>query len=180
MATRAGQADGSATMTGASAENLLARVTALLTAEAALLDRRRWHDWLSLYTEDGIFWAPAWAGDEAWTSDPQRQVSLIWADRGNLAARIFRVEGGDSFASMPLPLTVHLVTGIAVTSVAEETIEVQANWLVHSFLRISGTILRAGRYEYRLRRAGADLKIAQKKIFIHDDPITGAIDFYNI
>jgi 3-phenylpropionate/cinnamic acid dioxygenase small subunit len=167
-------------MTEGSGSDLLGSATALLTLEAALLDRRRWHDWLALYAEDGIFWAPAWAGDETWTSDPQRQVSLIWADRRNLAARIFRVEGGDSFASVPLPLTVHLVTGIAVTSAVEETVEVQANWLVHSFLRISGTILRAGRYEYRLRRVGTELKIVQKKIFIHDDPITGAIDFYNI
>ena len=162
------------------ADDLLARATALLTLEAEYLDRRRWQDWLSLYTEDAVFWAPAWAGDETWTSDPQRQVSLIWADRLNLAARIFRVEGGDSFASVPLPLTVHLVTGIALTSVAAETVEVRANWLVHSFLRISGAIVRAGRYEYGLRRAGAELKIVRKKVFIHDDAITGAIDFYNI
>lgn len=160
--------------------NLLSRATSLLNLEAALLDDRRWHDWLELYAEDSIFWAPAWAGDEAWTTDPKRQVSLIWADRGNLAARIFRVEGGDSYASMPLPLTVHLITGIGVSSSAEDIAEVRANWLVHGFLRTSGTILRAGRYEYRLRQIGTDLKILQKKIFIHDDPITGAIDFYNI
>ena len=159
---------------------LVSRVTTLLNLEATLLDDRRWHDWLALYTEDCIFWAPAWAGDETWTSDPQRQVSLIWADRRNLAARIFRVEGGDSYASMPLPLTVHLVTGVTVVSSAEDVMEVRANWLVHSFLRTSGAILRAGRYEYRLRRIDADLRILRKKILIHDDAITGAVDFYNI
>jgi len=160
--------------------DLLGRAAALLALEATLLDRRRWHDWLALYTDDSVFWAPAWAGDQTWTTDPQRQVSLIWADRRSLAARIFRVEGGDSYASMPLPLTVHLVSGVTMISALEETIEVHANWLVHSFLRTSGTILRAGRYEYALRREGAGLKIARKKIFIHDDPITGAVDFYNI
>jgi len=160
--------------------DLAESVASLLNLEATLLDRRRWHDWLALYTEDCVFWAPAWAGDETWTTDPMRQVSLIWADRRSLAARIFRVEGGDSYASMPLPLTIHLVSGVAVTSAVDDTVEAQANWLVHSFLRISGTILRAGRYEFRIKRVGADLKIAQKKIFVHDDPITGAIDFYNI
>ncbi len=167
-------------MVETSDSGLLSRATALLTLEAELLDDRRWHDWLELYAEDAIFWAPAWAGDETWTTDPKRQVSLIWADRRNLAARIFRVEGGDSYASMPLPLTVHLVTGISVSSSAEDIAEVRANWLVHSFLRTSGAILRAGRYEYRLRQIGTDFKIVQKKIFIHDDSITGAIDFYNI
>jgi 3-phenylpropionate/cinnamic acid dioxygenase small subunit len=163
------------------AENdLLARATSLLNLEAALLDDRRWHDWLELYTEDSIFWAPAWASDETWTTDPKRQVSLIWADRRNLAARVFRVESGDSYASMPLPLTVHLVTGIAVASSSGDAVEVRANWLVRSFLRTSGAIVRAGRYEYKLRKIAADLKILQKKILIHDDPITGAIDFYNI
>jgi len=160
--------------------DLLARAAALLNLEAALLDDRRWHDWLELYAEDAIFWAPAWIGDETWTTDPKRQVSLIWADRRNLAARIFRVEGGDSYASMPLPLTIHLVTGVAVSSSAEEMVEVRANWLVQSFLRTSGAILRAGRYEYRLRQTGMDMKILQKKILIHDDAITGAIDFFNI
>lgn len=160
--------------------DFLGAATSLLTLEAALLDQRRWHDWLALYTEDSVFWAPAWKGDETWTTDPMRQVSLIWADRRNLEARIFRVEGGDSYASMPLPLTVHLVTGITIAASGEAGIEARANWLVHGFLRTAGAILRAGRYEYKLRRAGADLKIAQKKIFIHDDPITGAIDFYNI
>jgi 3-phenylpropionate/cinnamic acid dioxygenase small subunit len=159
---------------------LLARATSLLNLEVTLLDGRRWHDWLELYTEDGIFWAPAWVTDETWTTDPKRQVSLIWADRQNLAARIFRVEGGDSYASMPLPLTVHHVTAVTVTASAGDTHEVRANWLVHSFLRTSGAILRAGRYEYRLQQIGPDLKILQKKIFIHDDAIVGAIDFYNI
>lgn len=167
-------------MAETSASDLLGAATALLSLEAALLDQRRWHDWLALYTDDGIFWAPAWVGDEAWTTDPMRQVSLIWADRRNLEARVFRVEGGDSYASMPLPLTVHLVTGVTVAPSAESVVDARANWLVHSFLRTSGTILRAGRYEYRLRQIGRDLKIAQKKIYIHDDPITGAIDFYNI
>ena len=161
-------------------DGLASRVVSLVNLEARLLDDRRWHDWLALYTEDCIFWAPAWVGDETWTTDPQRQVSLIWADRRNLAARIFRVEGGDSYASMPLPLTVHLVTGIAVTSSAGDVMEVRANWLVHSFLRTSGAIVRAGRYEYRLRQIGAELSILRKKILIHDDGITGAIDFYNI
>lgn len=170
----------SATVIDTADNGLLARATALINLEARLLDERRWHDWLDLYTEDGLFWAPAWASDETWTSDPKRQVSLIWADRRNLAARIFRVEGGDSYASMPLPLTVHLVTGTTVMSSSGDAIEARANWLVHSFLRTSGAVLRAGRYEYRLRRIGADLKILQKKIFIHDDAVIGAIDFYNI
>lgn len=169
-----------ATTVGIADAGLLARATSLLNLEAALLDGRRWHDWLELYTEDSIFWAPAWATDETWTTDPKRQVSLIWADRRNLAARIFRVEGGDSYASMPLPLTVHLVTGVTVTASAGDTHEVGANWLVHSFLRTSGALVRAGRYEYRLGQVGPDLKILQKKIFIHDDAIIGAIDFYNI
>ena len=167
-------------MAEAPANDLFARAASLLNLEAALLDGRRWQDWLDLYTEDCLFWVPAWVSDETWTTDPRRQVSLIWADRRNLAARIFRVEGGDSYASMPLPLTVHLVTGIDVTSSAGDIAEVRANWLVHSFLRTSGAILRAGKYEYGLRQIGADLKIAKKKIFVHDDPITGAIDFYNI
>ena len=37
----------------AEAENLLYR-------EAALLDEGSWDDWLALFTEDAVFWMPAW------------------------------------------------------------------------------------------------------------------------
>jgi 3-phenylpropionate/cinnamic acid dioxygenase small subunit len=159
---------------------LVAEVGAFLAHEAALLDRRRWHDWLDLFAPEALYWAPAWNGDDEMTTDPSRQLSLIYADRNELEARIFRIESDDSYASMPLPHTVHIVACTGARRAGQGTIAAEANWLVHAFWRTSGPVLRAGRYEYELEQRPDALKIKRKKVFIHDDRVIGAIDLYNI
>ena len=89
---------------------LFERVSAFLGREAGLLDSRDWHEWLALFAPDAKYWAPAWVDDHKMTSDPTRQANLIYADRTELEARIFRIEGEDSYASMPLPHTSHVIT----------------------------------------------------------------------
>ena len=79
------------------------RAAEFLYREAWYLDTRRWDDWLALYTGDAVYWAPAMVGDEDWTDDPDNDVSLMYMDRAGLEARIFRIEGGDSYATDPLP-----------------------------------------------------------------------------
>lgn len=154
----------------------------LLYREAWLLDAKRWDDWLSLYADDAIYWAPAMVGDEGWTDDPDRDVSLMYMDRTGLEARIFRIEGGDSYATDPMPHTAHLVTNVLVHGEKEGLVIVTASWLVHSYLRVRGATTRGGLYEYALRPSGDGdgLRIVRKKIFIHDDRIVGPLDIYNV
>lgn len=159
---------------------LTAEVADLLNREAYLLDRREWDDWLALYGEDAVYWAPAFASDDEMVSDPDNDVSLMYMDRNGLAARIFRIESGDSYASDPLPWTAHLVTNMLVTDVRGDEIDASASWLVHSFSRAYGSIQRGGLYDYTLRREATGLVIARKKIMVFDDRITGPLDFYNI
>ena len=115
-----------------------AEAAELLHREAYLLDRRRWDDWLALYTEDAIFWVPAFASDDAMTTDPDNEVSLMYMDRPGLDARVFRLEAADSYANEPLPWTAHLVSNVMVTGATGSELEVAATWLVQSFRRIDG------------------------------------------
>lgn len=159
---------------------LFERASAFLGREAGLLDTRGWHEWLALFARDAVFWAPAWLDDYRMTSDPTRQTSLIYADRTELEARIFRIESEDSYASMPLPQTSHVITCTGVQRAADGLVKVQASWMVHYFWRTKGAFVRAGRYEYALREDGDTFKIVLKKIFVHDDRVVGPIDIYNI
>ncbi|MGB0632754.1 MAG: aromatic-ring-hydroxylating dioxygenase subunit beta [Alphaproteobacteria bacterium] len=156
------------------------QVAAFLHREAWCLDNKRWDDWLTLYAEDAVFWAPAMVGDEGWTDDPDNDVSLMYMDRAGLEARIFRIEGRDSYATDPLPHTAHLVTNVLIQGAVDGLLEVSATWMVHSYLRVRGGTVRGGLYEYRLREMPDGLKIVRKKIFIHDDRIIGPVDIYNI
>ena len=159
---------------------LAAEAADLLYREAHRLDRGAWQDWLALYTPDAVFWAPALAGEEGFSEDPDNDVSLIYLDRAGLEARIFRIEGRDSFASAPLPHTAHVVSNVLVTEIEGAEIAVSATWLVNSFRRSEAPILRAGRYAYVLRRVDAGLAIARKTVYVLDDRIVGPIDIFNI
>ena len=76
--------------------DLQIEVTHLVYREAMLLDRRRWDDWIDLYTEDAMYWVPAWANEEDTTNDPDTQLNLIYLrNRGGLEDRVFRIETRD-------------------------------------------------------------------------------------
>lgn len=159
---------------------LTAEVADLLAREAHCLDRRWWQDWLALYGEDAVLWAPAFASDDEMTTDPDTEVSLMYMDRNGLEARVVRIEGGDSYASTPLPWTAHLVTNVVVTRAEGDDVEASAAWLVHQFSRIYGPLTRGGLYDYALRRTPDGLRIVRKKIQVFDDRITGPLDIYNV
>ena len=152
----------------------------LLHLEAWFLDNRRWNDWLALYTNDAVYWVPAMDGDECWTKDPDKDVSLMYMDRAGLEARIFRIDGRDSYATDPIPHTAHLVTNVLVHGADEGLVQVTASWMVNSYLRTRGGLVRGGLYEYLLRATSDGLRIKTKKVFVHDDRIVGPIDIYNI
>jgi benzoate/toluate 1,2-dioxygenase subunit beta len=158
---------------------LFQEVSAFLAREARLLDDKNWQGWLDLFAPEGRLWAPAWIDDDAMTTDPATQASLIFAERADLEARVFRIEGDDSYATMPLPQTSHIVMCTEALESGDE-IHAQANWFVHFFWRTKGAHLRAGRYRHTLRRAGDEFKIVMKKVIIYDDRVVGPIDIYNI
>ncbi len=160
--------------------DLQAEVINLVYREAMLLDRRRWDDWIDLYTEGATYWVPAWASEEDTTDDPDTQLNLIYLrNRGGLEDRIFRIETRDSYASYPLDRTVHVVSNVLVENVDGDTIEATANCLVHSYGK-KGSLTRGGMYDFTLTRINGDLKISRKKIVFIDDRLEGPIDVYHL
>src|SRR5262249_52265515 len=89
-----------APLTGA---ELFTAVCQLLYREAALLDERKWEEWLGLYAEAAVFWMPSWASESQTTDDPEHELNLLYLKgRSHLEDRVFRLRTGDSFASVPM------------------------------------------------------------------------------
>ena len=155
-------------------------VTNLINRETSLLDRHRWDDWIDLYTEDAVYWVPAWRNEEETTDDPDRQLNLIYlSHRGGLEDRIFRIETRDSYASVPLDRTVHVVGNVLVEGVDGDEIEATANCLIHTYGK-KGAATRGSLYDYTFRRVDGALKISRKKITFIDDRLEGPIDVYHM
>ncbi len=85
----------------------------LIFREARLLDTGEWADWVAMYSEDAVFWVPAWLDEYTTTSDPRTQVSLLYHDaRRGLEERIARIESRKSITAPPLPRTVHQISNL--------------------------------------------------------------------
>lgn len=155
---------------------------ALLYREALALDRGEWDNWLALFTDDAVFWMPAWRDELTPTADPDRELSLIYyAGRAMLEDRVWRVRSGLSVASLPRPRVVHGVTNILVERAEGDEAEVSSSFTVHLYdKRSERTHVFFGRYEHGLRRVDGDWRIARKKILLLNDTIPTVVDFYSI
>lgn len=165
----------SASLTRAEAEDLLYR-------EAACLDDGAWDQWLALYADDAVFWAPAWRDEANPTSDPDRELSLIYYEsRAGLEDRVLRVRSGQSVASLPRPRCVHAVTNVRLLSAGDGMVELASSFTVHLHdVRADRSHVFFGRYEHSLRREGGAWLIARKKILLLNDTIPAVLDFYSV
>jgi 3-phenylpropionate/cinnamic acid dioxygenase small subunit len=155
-------------------------VEELIYREAALLDEKKWQEWLALYTEDAVFWMPSWASESETTADPELELNLLYLKgRSHLEDRVFRIQTGRSFASVPMDRTAHLVGNVIVTGVEDGEVAARASWMVHSYGQ-RGPLTRGGSYEYKLRREGSSLRIARKKIIMIDDKLVGPVDIFHV
>lgn len=156
-------------------------VTDFLNREARLLDAQDWQAWLDLYCDDAVFWVPAFRMEGGYTENPQTELNLIYIEgRAGLEDRVFRLGTELSLASTPMPRTRHFLSLITIDRFSADTLDVYANWQAVWYGELRGQQIRAGSYEYALRRTPDGLRIAQKKILLLESAIDGYFDFYGI
>jgi 3-phenylpropionate/cinnamic acid dioxygenase small subunit len=154
----------------------------LLAREAWLLDTRSWREWLSLYTEDAVFWVPCWLDDDEVATDHTRQLSFIYVEgRAGLQERIAKATDPRAPASLPMPRTAHQLGPVMVDS-TQNSLITRCAWQTLIFDpkgRRSSSY--AGRYEHHLSR-GTDgtLAIRRKTVTVINDEIDSKLDFFCI
>lgn len=155
---------------------------ALLYREAALLDEGAWDDWLALYTEDAVFWVPAWRDELTPTADPDSELSLIYYEgRRGLEDRVVRARSGQSVASHPRPRCAHMISNVRLVEGDADTAEIASNFAVFLHdVRAERTHTFFGRYRHTLRREAGEWRIARKHILLLNDTIPTVVDFYSI
>lgn len=138
-----------------------AEIEQFLYREASLMDEHRYQEWLSLWTEDGIYWVPC--AREA--TDPTREVSIIYDDRSRLADRAQYLETGTVRDPDTRPLMRRVISNIEMMPLNERETEVTSNFILVE-ARDNGQFIWCGRSIHRLRREGGGLKIAFKKVLL--------------
>ena len=132
-----------------------------LIHEAALLDARRFRDWMALFTDDGTYWVPAVPDQQS----PFNQASLFYDDRELMKTRVDRLEHPRIHVQTPPSRTAHLVGNIVV----EEADAVKGEFVIGSTVimveyRDEAQRIFAGRQHHRLRRDGSGFRVVQKRV----------------
>lgn len=140
----------------------------LLYRQAAMLDAKRWQDWMDLFTDDGVYWMPAAPDQTDWMGQP----SIFAEDRLLMEVRTGRLSHPNAWSQAPQWHTNHLVGNVVVEALGPDTAEVYSRFHMME-LRRDNVRHFAGSYRHSLVRAGQDWKIKLQRV----DLINGQATF---
>ena len=103
-----------------------AEIEQFLYEEAALLDDHRYSEWLSLLTDDVIYWVPG--ASEA--TSPDDALNVIYDNRARLEFRARRLAGKWVLAQDPPSRMVRVVTNIRIVSSGAREFSVRSSLTV--------------------------------------------------
>lgn len=129
--------------------------------EAELADEHRYDEWLSLWTDDAIYWVPSDIDD----TDPLRQVSLIYDNRAKLSQRIARLKSGTVLAQDPKPRMRRVISNLKFGPMSDGQTTVESNFIMVE-ARNGQQHIWCGRSIHTLRERDGELKLAQKKVLL--------------
>lgn len=137
------------------------RVAQFIVAEMALLDDRKFEDWIALFEEDGYYWAPI-APDQ---KDPLAHVSLFYDTVSTMRTRTARLRHPKIFMQTPHARTVHITGNVeAVRGDGGGIVTARCNFIMLEYRPTRPQHVWGGRYEYRLREdEQGSLRISNKK-----------------
>ena len=130
--------------------------------EARLLDEGRFEEWIELFAEDGLYWAPL---EEAQT-DSVNVMSIYRDNKTMLRARIERMRHPNAHADVPPPRTLHALSNLEVLSRDDGGISVRsalimAEWRDQSqtcyYARVSWTLEAVAENDFRIKLKRVDL-----------------------
>src|SRR5437764_3464317 len=160
-------------------EDLIREIEQFLYREARLLDSRRFHEWLELFTEDVRYWMTARSNRYPRSSkaitilDPARYVkddltredelALLDETKETLAARVARLDTGMAWAEDPPSRTRHLITNIEVEAGdMHPELKAYSNFLVYRSRGEREQDIYVGGRQGVLRPVDGSLKITRR------------------
>lgn len=142
----------------------ISRVSQFLYEEAALLDQRRWFEWLDLFAEGAMYWVPL-TPDQP---DPVNHVSIFYEDAMMREVRARRLEEQRAWSQQPLVHAARIVGNIRLGKDGDDDGIVLRSTFIMAESRIPFHRQIAGFYTHRLVEHGDGFRIAEKRVDIID------------
>lgn len=143
--------------------------------EGALLDERRYEEWLALFTQDIRYWMPirrtksSNALDQEFTQPGE--MGFFDDDHRMLSARVKKLATGYAWAEDPPSRQRHIITSVRILSEADGELSVESNFHLYRTRLNSEEDNWIGHRKDRLRRVDEGLKIARREIYLEQTVI---------
>jgi len=169
--------------------DVIREVEQFLYREARLLDDRRFHDWLTLFSDDVHYFMASRTNRYPRISkaiailDPDRYVeddigredelAIFDETKETLAARVARLDTGMAWAEDPPSRTRHMISNIEIEPGATEAeIKVYCNFIVYRSRAESEEDFYVGARQDLLRRVGGEWKIAGRRLVLDQNVLS--------
>ncbi len=143
-------------------------------SEARILDQGRFHEWLDLFTDDVWYWMPTRdivQGSTGQEDEGGLAFRYLDENKTSLLMRVKRLDTGMAHVEVPPSLTRHLVSNVIIQETDRPNeLVVRSNFIVFQSRKEKEQAWFVGEREDRLRKAGDQWKIAQRKIVL-DHPV---------
>ncbi len=157
--------------TGLSEQVLLQHeVEQFLYAEAALLDARRYREWLGLLADDIHYWMPirrtVTVSDLDMELTKPGDMAYFDDDRAFLEMRVKKLEAGSAWSEDPPSRSRHFVSNVRILSVEAEEITVEVCFHLYRTRLNTEVGSWVGRRTDLLRRTGDGFRLARRHIYL--------------
>lgn len=145
------------------------QIERFLYQEARYADEHDYDAWEALWTDDALYWVPVDGGNY----DPMKHVSVIYDNRRRINTRLEQLRTGKRYAQSPPSHLRRILGNVEILGVEEETPGVTdtivgANFVLYES-KPRGKEVWAGRYTYRLRVIGDEIRLVGKTVVLVDN-----------
>ena len=146
------------------------QVEQFLYAEAALLDARKYREWLGLLADDIHYWMPirrtVTSSDLDMEFTRPGDMAYFDDDRGILEMRVRKLEAGSAWSEDPPSRSRHYVSNVRILGMARDEVTVEVCFHILRTRLNSERSEWFGRREDMLRREGEGFRLARRHIFL--------------
>ncbi|MDP9910769.1 3-phenylpropionate/cinnamic acid dioxygenase small subunit [Variovorax boronicumulans] len=128
--------------------------------EAALLDARRFDDWLALFADDGHYWVPLLGAAQA---DPFSHNSLAYEDRLLLQLRVERLKNPRAHSQHPASHSQHVLQPSRIEEEGADDVRLCTPFL-YIEARGDDQLLLSGTARHHLVRTPTGWSVREKRI----------------
>ena len=146
-------------------------VERFFSAEAELLDERRFAEWLDLLHDDIRYWMPIARNvrfDQPQLEYTREHADASWFDEGKdtLEKRVAQIVGGDHWAEEPRSRTTHLIANVRIASAEGDEITTKSRFIVCAYRLAHDVDLFVGKRVDVLKREHGALKVLRRAIYL--------------